>query len=100
VSRHKKILFWVIGGIGILLALLLLFMLLLPKLVNLEPMKEKILATISQQVGGDVEFQRVDLLFFPRPRVVIHQGNLSIPGKVTGTLESLTMYPKILPLFT
>ena len=63
-------------------------------------MREKILATISQQVGGDVEFERVDLTLFPRPRVVIYRGNLFIPGKVTGTLESLTMYLKILPLLT
>ena len=99
-SRYKKISLWVIGGIGILLVLLLLFILLLPKLINLEPMRKKILATVSQKVGAAVEFQRVGLSFFPRPRVVIHQGSVSIPGKVTGTLESLTIYPEILPLLT
>ena len=98
-SGYKKISLWILGCTGALLVLLLLFILLLPKLVNLEPMREKILATVSQQVGGEVEFKRVDLSFFPRPRVVIHHGNLSIPGKVTGTLESLTIYPEILPLF-
>jgi hypothetical protein len=99
-SRYKKISLWILGGTGALLVLLLVFMiLLLPKLINLEPMREKILATVSQKMGGEVEFQRVDLLFLPRPRVVIHHGNLSIPGKAIGTLESLTIYPKILPLF-
>ncbi len=82
------------------MGLLLLLILLLPKLINIEPTREKILATVSEKVGGAVEFQRLDLSFFPRPRVVMHHGNLSIPGKVTGTLESLTLYPKILPLFT
>jgi len=99
-SRCKKISLWILGGTGALLVLLLVFMILvLPKLINLEPMREKILATVSQKMGGEVEFQMVDLLFLPRPRVVIHHGNLSIPGKVIGTLESLTIYPKILPLF-
>ncbi|MFQ6077774.1 MAG: AsmA family protein, partial [Thermodesulfobacteriota bacterium] len=98
-SRHKKISLWILIGTGALLVLLLLFILLLPKVINLEPMREKILATVSQKVGGHVEFQRLDVSFFPRPRAVIHHGNLSIPGKVTGTLESLTMYPEILPLF-
>ncbi len=81
------------------MVLLVVFILLLPTLINLEPMREKVLATVSQKVGGEVKFQRLDLSFFPRPRVVIHHGNLSIPGKVTGTLESLTLHPEILPLF-
>jgi hypothetical protein len=97
-SRQKKISLWAMAVIGSLLVLLFIFLLLLPRLVNLEPINEKIVAAISQKVGGQLEFQRIDLSFFPRPRVMIHQGSVSIPGKVAGTLESLTIYPKILPL--
>ncbi|MFB0508555.1 MAG: AsmA-like C-terminal domain-containing protein [Thermodesulfobacteriota bacterium] len=99
-SRYKKISLWILGGAGALLVLLLLFILLLPTLINFEPMRKKILATVSQKVGGEVEFQGLDLSFFPRPRVSMHHGTLSIAGEVSGTLESLTMYPEILPLFT
>jgi len=97
-TKRKRISLWAAGAIGILLALLLILILLLPKILNLEPVREKILTNISQQVGGKLEFQRVDLSFFPRPCVVIHQGSLSIPGKIAGTLGSLTIYPEILPL--
>ncbi len=97
-SKRKKIAIWVMGVIGALLVLLLILLLLLPTFINLEPIKEKIVANLSQKIGGELKFQRVDLSFFPRPRVMIHQGSVSIPGKVAGTLESLTIYPKILPL--
>ena len=98
-SRRKKIILWAGGALGIVLVLLLILILLLPRLINIEPVRERILATISQTVGGKVELQQVDLSFFPRPRVVVHKASLSIPGKVAGTLESATIYPEILPLF-
>jgi hypothetical protein len=97
-SKRKKTSLWVIGAVGALLLLLLLFLLLLPSFISLEPVREKIRAAISQKVKGDVEYEELDLSFLPRPRVVFHKGSLSIPGKVAGTLESLTVYPKILPL--
>jgi hypothetical protein len=97
-SRRKKISLWVMGIIGGLLALLVISLLLLPRLINLEPVKKRVLTTISQRVGGKLEFQRVDLSFFPRPRVVVHEGSLSFPGKAAGTIKSLTLYPRILPL--
>jgi uncharacterized protein involved in outer membrane biogenesis len=97
-SKRKKIVFWIAGGIAVLLVLLLALILLLPYLVNLESVRQKILADVSRGTGGEVAFQRIDLSFFPRPHVVIHQGSLSIPGKIDGTLESLTVYPEILPL--
>ncbi|MGD0624430.1 MAG: hypothetical protein ABSB32_06885 [Thermodesulfobacteriota bacterium] len=86
------------GGIGILLVLLFAFLLLLPYFINLEPVKERILAFISQKVGGQANFQRVDISFFPHPKVVILQPSLSITGKVTGSLASATVYPQILSL--
>ncbi len=99
-SRRKKTYLWVAGSVGFFLILLLALMLLLPRLINLEPLREKILADVSQTVGGVVEFEKIDLSFFPRPHVVIHQASLSVPGKASGTLESLGFYPKILPLLT
>jgi len=97
--KRRKTVLWIIGIVGILLFLFLALLLVLPYLINLDPVRERILATISREVRGEVEFRQVDLSFFPRPRVAIQQGSLSIPGKIDGTLESLTVYPEILPLF-
>ena len=97
-TGRKKTVLWIMGVMGTLLVLLLIFILLLPTLVNLEPIKGEIAAIISQRVGVEPKFQRLDLSFFPRPHLTFHQGSLSIPGKITGTLESLTLYPQIVPL--
>ncbi|MBW2174474.1 MAG: hypothetical protein JRF64_07525, partial [Deltaproteobacteria bacterium] len=60
-SRRKKIYLWVGGSIGVLFILLLALMLLLPRLINLETLREKIIADVSQTVGGVVEFEKIDL---------------------------------------
>ena len=86
------------GGVGALFLLLFIAMLLAPRLINLEPIREKVLATASEKVGGEVRFQKVDLSFFPLPHAVVQQASISIPDKVSGTLESLAVYVKIIPL--
>ncbi len=97
-SRKRKRLVWVLRALGAFLCLLLALLVLAPRLINLEPIKEKVLASFSQKLGGQVEYQRIGISILPRPCLVLHEGNLSIPGKITGTMESLTIYPKVLPL--
>jgi hypothetical protein len=93
--KHKKILIGVLGSLGCLIIFLMGAMLLLPYLINLEPVKERILAILSQQVGGTVEYQGLDLSFFPQPMVRVRQVRISIPEKAEGTLKSIQVYPKL-----
>ena len=72
-EKRKRKTRWIWGGLGILIALLLVVLLVLPKLINLEPVKEKLLAQASKAVGGQVECQRVELSFLPIPRVVVQR---------------------------
>jgi len=94
-KNSKKISFWIIGT---LLALLFTFFLLFPMLVNLDPIKKRVVTRISEEVEGKVTFQRLDFSFFPRPHALIYQGVVFVPGRVNGTFETLKLYPKILPL--
>ena len=86
------------GSLGVLVIFLAVFMTLLPTLINIEPIRRTILANISEVVGGRVASRRFDLSFLPRPYVTIYQASLSIPGKVSANLASLTIHPRILPL--
>jgi uncharacterized protein involved in outer membrane biogenesis len=97
-SKRKKIIIWITGTIGALLVLIFIFLLAAPKLINIGPIRERVLTELSQMVGGEVAFQRVDLSFFPRPEVDIHQVSLSIPEITSGTLKVLHAYLKIWPL--
>ena len=94
-SRRRKISLWIIGSLICLASLLLCFLVLLPYLINLEPVKERILAILFQQVGGKVEYQRLDLSYFPQPCVKIHQVRISFPEKAEGTLKSIQVYPEL-----
>ena len=76
-SMHKKIAFWIIGGIGILVALLLATILLAPRLIKSEAVKSMIIAEISRKGGGQVAFGRADFALFPLPCVAIHEVSLS-----------------------
>jgi hypothetical protein len=98
-AGFKRIFFWTAGWIGGGIALLLILVLLLPYLINLDPLQEKILASISDKLGGQVQYQRLDLSFFPRPRVKILEGRVSIPRTLTAAVTALTVYPEVIPLF-
>jgi len=99
-NKIKKIFLLTARGVGILLIAFLIFILVSPMLINLETAKERILIHFSEQTGGELHYEKVDLFYFPRPHAVIYQVSLSIPGNVTGTLANLKVYPAIFSLFT
>ncbi len=90
---------WLAGGLSALVLILIILALLLPWVVNLESVRGKILAGASQAVGGQVDYEKIDLSLFPRPHLVIYQGSMSIPGKISGRTNSFAVYPEVLPLF-
>jgi uncharacterized protein involved in outer membrane biogenesis len=97
-KKRKKILIWVIGSLVTLFLLAGGFVLLLPRLIDMEPVRQRILLKLSQELGGKVTYESVDLSYFPRPRVMIHQVTLSVPGTVTGKLKSVEISPALLAL--
>jgi hypothetical protein len=69
-----------------------------PTLVNLEAVKGEIETVTSREVGGTVTARRIGLSFLPRPRIVLAEPRISIPGSVEGTLSSLDIQIRLLPL--
>lgn len=98
-TKLKKISLWIIGCCVILVVLLSALVLLSDKFINQEAIINRIQTEASQAINGRVELQRLALSFFPQPGITIHQGSFSIPETASGTLASLAIYPKILPLF-
>ncbi len=95
---QKKIFLWFAGAIGVLIIAMLTLAPFASRIIDPKYVKEKILANISQKVTGNIDFQKVDISFFPRPRVIIHQAQLSLSEKAQGTIESLKIYPALVPL--
>ena len=82
------------------MCVLVILLVVTPRLVNLETVKKEIKDRFAEDIGGDIEYRRVNLAFFPRPHVVISAVNFTLPDYISGTVKSLKIYPKILPLFT
>ncbi|HTP06407.1 MAG TPA: AsmA-like C-terminal domain-containing protein [Nitrospirota bacterium] len=94
----KKILLWFSGIVGLLMVLLIAISILAPVYLDSTAVKSKIQATVSEKLGGKVSYERIDLSLFPRPHVIIKQLHLAYPRTFRGTLQSLTIYPHLLPL--
>jgi hypothetical protein len=99
-SKRRKILFSLISLAAIFLCVLIILLVVTPRLINLEAVKKEIKSQYVGYMGGEIEYQRLDLAFFPRPHVVITKAKFTMPDHVNGTVDSLKVYPKILPLFT
>ncbi len=97
-TRRKKIFRIAITVVGAFLILLLAIQFIVPRLINLESVKGEILASASERVGGEVKCQKIGLSFFLYPHAVMEWVTLSIPGKVSGSIEALGVYAKFLPL--
>ena len=98
--KRRKILYSLISLAGIFLCVLIILIVVTPRLINLETVKKEIKSQYAGYMGGEIEYQRIDLAFFPRPHVVIFEVNFTMPDHVNGTVDLLKVYPKILPLFT
>ena len=96
---RRKILLWSSGIVGLLTALLIAVIVLTPVYLNSTGVKNKIQDAVSEKLGGKVSYEKIDLLLFPRPHVIISQLHLAYPRTFRGTLQSLTIYPHLFPLF-
>ena len=98
--KRRKIFYVLISVAGIFLCLVIIVLIATPRLINLEAVKKEIKSQFAGNIGGEIEYRRLDLALFPRPHVVISKVRFSFPDYANGNIDSLKVYPKILPLFT
>ncbi len=98
-NRRRK--FGVGIGVSVLIVLILLFagVLIAPKVVDSEAVKARVRSEIKETAGIDIDFEHLVLDFFPHPHIIIDRVVLSMPPTLKGKAVSVSVYPKILPLF-
>jgi uncharacterized protein involved in outer membrane biogenesis len=100
IITHKKAIRRLCLATGVIILLCIAaVVLLLPRLINKEMVREKIVHLLSEKISGTVDFQNADISLFPIPRVIIRNASLTIPEKVSGTIRTLTVFPELWPLF-
>ncbi len=71
-----------------------------PVYLNSKSAKGRIEAAVSKRLGGTMSFERLDLSLFPRPHISLTKLKLRYPRTFRGTLQSLNIYPQLLPLLS
>jgi len=97
-GRDSKKLYWAGAGAVLLLAILLALAAVVPRIVDSAWLKKTIRTEVGNKITGDFDFHKAELFILPVPAVSLQQVSLSIPETVQIHLDTLKVYPKLLPL--
>ena len=99
-DKSRKIVVGAVIGMVAVLVMLFAALLVLPRLIDSETVKNKIRSELSRKVGGKIDFDRLDFSVFPVPHVKLDKVSVIMPKKLAGSAEMIAVYPKILPLLS
>lgn len=97
---HKATKILIRAGIGaaVLMALIIGTLLLLPRLLDMDAIGRNALATLESRYH--IHSEQVEITFFPLPRAIVHGTRITVPEVLTASVDSVAVYPKILPLLS
>ncbi len=99
-ARSKAVVLWLAGAV--LVSLLLVFSghFILSRTSTSERLKEFITEQLCGATGGQVAFDRLQLELLPHPHLTASAISIQLPGLLAGTVQSLVIVPKLLPLLS
>ena len=83
---------------GAVLALAVLLVALAPLFVDAPAARAEIQRRLSQALQGQVEWQALDLAFFPVPHGELKEVRVEIPGRLSAAAEDVKVYLALWPL--
>lgn len=96
----KKIALLIGLALGFVLLAASAFVLMLPRLIDLESVKRRTAAIISEKTGAVVRLDQVALSYFPRLRVTVSGVKAELPEEFIFQADSLNLYPSLLHLLS
>jgi hypothetical protein len=94
-KNRKKISIWLVRILVVFSMLIILILVLSPRLINLEIVRNQIKDRVMRDIGGDIKYRRMVLAYFPQPHVLIHRAEVRIPDGFTIKVHRLRIYPKL-----
>ncbi len=64
-------------------------------IVDGDAVKAKARAFVADRTNGVARIEKIDLFWFPRPRVVIRDAAISFGKEIEGNIRQLTLYPSM-----
>ena len=98
VNTHRKLIISVAAAVGLVVLLVISVIVIAPKLIAGQAVQDTIRNELSERYGVELTFERLAISFVPAPRFDVYQTMFKSPAGLEGTLEEVTVYPKILPL--
>lgn len=99
-AGKKSVRPWLWGSVVTLLLLVLAALLLAPHLINSGPVKQKIQEMVAEKTGGQLDYQALDLTYWPQLAIELRQVALTLPEKAQARVATLRVSPEFLPLLT
>ena len=94
----RRLRYWLLGCVATLFLLLLTILLLAGQYLSSPAVIKKIQQVVAEQAGIQMEFQAIELDYFPQPTVALQQVNLAIPDYGQGKVAEISLSPAILSL--
>jgi hypothetical protein len=94
----RRMIKWLAGLGGLCVILLFAAALVLPRLVDSQAVRERIQTFLLTKTNGNVAIQNIDLVWLPRPAVVVRGASLAFADRVSGKIQSIKVYPSLLGL--
>ncbi|MGH7809383.1 MAG: hypothetical protein ACREP5_03795, partial [Candidatus Binatia bacterium] len=86
--------------VGVVFVTIVLGLLLLPRFIDSQRIRDKIGAQWAEKTDGSLSFATIALLWFPRPRVVMENVAFTFDDKTQGSIRSVTLFPSLVYLLT
>src|SRR5262245_48438526 len=96
----RRIFKWLAFLAGLCIILFLTAVLLLPRVVDSQAVREKIRTFLLSRISGDVAIENIDLTWFPRPTAIVRGVAFTFGDTVNGTVQSMEVHPSLKSLFT
>ena len=97
-SAGKRLRYRLLGGVVALLLLMLAGLLLAGQYISSPTVIKKIQQVVAEQAGIKMEFQSIELDYFPQPAIALQQVNLIIPDYGQVKVVEISLSPALLAL--
>jgi len=97
-TRSRKVFLFLLVGAGIVAALFAALVFLGPRLVNTKAFRNLAVTALERSTGVRLAYARAEVSLFPRPRVLVREATLDIPGLAQGKITTLQVDPDLFPL--
>lgn len=97
-TRKRLLLGIVCACVCIVLGLLLTVVLAPRLLANRDLVKSYIVKKTAQTTGGQLDYDRIEIDFFPLPHLAVQNVDLALPGTFSVRAHELSVYPRLMAL--